>query len=90
MILLLQVSITEHIWPEALSSNLNPKLTLCVIALFVQSTWSGEICRPLFPRQLNGARKSALKIFVLSKVSPNVVPDDGVCFSFCNSGSQLE
>ena len=37
VILLVQVSTTEHIRPEALFVNLNPEMTLCVIALLVEA-----------------------------------------------------
>ena len=37
VILLVQVSTTEHLWPEALFVNLNPKVTLGVIALLVEA-----------------------------------------------------
>ena len=72
---LVQVSTAELIWPEAQSSDLDTKLTLCVVALLVEPACGVEVCRPV-ARQLDGAGKLVLQIFVLPEVSPDVVSGD--------------
>ena len=74
-VLLVQVSAAELFWPEAQSSDLDPKLTLCVVALLVEPACGVEVCRPV-ARQLDGAGKLVLQIFVVVEDSPDVVSED--------------